>query len=81
MKKTDFDVQGHVLVPKHVKLSEKEKELILQKYNITIKQLPTISKKDPAIRNIEVNPGEVIEIIRKSPTVGVTKFYRVVIDG
>lgn len=81
MKKADFDVQSHVLVPKHVKLSEKDKESILQKHNITVKQLPTISRKDPAIKDMEMNPGEVVEIIRKSPTVGVTKFYRVVIDG
>lgn len=80
MKKAGFDVQTHVLVPKHAKLSEKEKEKVLEKYNITIKQLPSISRKDPAIQSLDVKSGDVIEITRKSETVGTTKFYRVVIN-
>ncbi len=80
MKKSSFDVQSHVLVPKHVKLNDKEKEKVLAKYGINVKQLPTISKKDPAIKNLDIKPGDIIEIIRKSPTVGNTKFYRGVIN-
>jgi len=80
MKKSGFDVQGHVLVPKHIKLDDKQKEKILEKYNITIKQLPKISRKDPAIQNLDVKSEDVIEITRKSPTVGNIKFYRGVIE-
>jgi len=78
--KKGFDVTGHILVPKHVKLDEKDKEKVLEKFNISIKQLPNISKKDPGIQGLDAKPGDVIEIIRNSPTVGNTKFYRVVIN-
>jgi len=78
--KKGFDIQTHVLVSKHAKLDEKGKEKVLEKYNISIKQLPSISKKDPAIQTLNINPGDVIEITRQSPTGADIKFYRVVIN-
>ncbi len=71
---------NHVLVPKHEKASEKEKNEILEKYNISLKQLPRISIKDPAIAHLDVEAGDVIKITRKSPTAGTSIFYRVVLD-
>jgi len=71
----------HVLVPKHEKASEKEKNELLEKYNVSLKQLPRISKKDPAIAHLDVEPGDVIRITRKSPTSGISIFYRVVSDA
>ena len=44
-------------------------------------QLPKIYKKDPALRESDVKPGDIIEIERNSPTANKTKFYRVVVDG
>jgi len=74
-----FDVKTHVLVPKHIKLKKEEISEILQHYNIKKSQLPKIKKTDPAIEELEVEKGDVIKIIRKSPTVGETFFYRVVV--
>lgn len=71
----------HVLVPEHIKVSEKEKEEILKKYNITIKELPKIEKDDPAIVHMNANSGDVIKIIRKSQTAGESIYYRVVAHG
>lgn len=71
----------HVLVPKHEMASEKEKNEILEKYNISLKQLPKISRKDPAIAHLNAESGEVIKITRKSPTSGSSTFYRVVSDA
>lgn len=70
----------HVLVPEHLKVSEKEKEEILKTYNITIKELPKIFSDDPAIRHLEVKENDVIKVIRVSPTGGKTVFYRGVIN-
>jgi len=70
----------HFLVPEHVKLSEKEKEVLFNKYNITIKELPKIFINDPAIRHLDLKTNDVVKIIRKSPTAGNVSFFRGVID-
>ncbi len=68
----------HILVPEHKKISEREKQELLKKYNITIKELPRILISDPAIAHLDVKPGDIIKIIRKSPTSGESIYYRVV---
>ncbi|MFH1456138.1 MAG: DNA-directed RNA polymerase subunit H [archaeon] len=77
-----FDVFTHSFVPKHEKIEQDEIEPILKRYNITKKQLPKIYKNDAVIKalgNIEV--GDVIKIIRQSPTMGEVEFFRVVVHG
>lgn len=80
-KKEKMNITGHILVPKHTKISEDEVRKLLEKYNIGLKQLPRIVKKDPALEALDVKPGDVIKIERQSPTVGKTFFYRVVVNG
>ena len=75
-----IDPEKHTLVPKHQKLSDKEKENVLKKYNITLIELPKISKKDSAIKHLNPKSGEVIKITRNSPTAGEAIFYRGVVD-
>ena len=83
IKKEDrtWDVQAHFLVPKHVKLSEKDKKEVFARYNIEIKDLPKIFINDPAIQDLDVKPGDVIKIERSSPTAGKAIYYRTVIEG
>lgn len=76
-----FKASSHNLVPKHVKLSDNEVKKLLEKYNITVKELPKILKEDPAIGELNTKPGEVIKIIRKSRTAGEATYYRVVVNG
>ncbi len=80
-EKEKFDITQHSLVPKHVKLSEEEKKEKLKKYKISLKQLPSILDKDPIIKLLNAIPDDVIKIIRKSPTVGESFYYRVVVHG
>jgi len=75
-----FSIFRHVLVPKHRILTEKEKQKLLKKYGITLKQLPRIGVRDPATMAINARRGDVIEMTRKSPTAGETKYYRVVVE-
>ncbi len=75
-----FDIKKHILVPKHAKASEKEKKEVLEKYNISIYDLPLIKKNDPAIKDLEVKPGDMIKITRDSQTAGETTFYRCVVN-
>jgi DNA-directed RNA polymerase subunit H len=78
--KKKFKTDKHILIPKHSKLSDSQKEKLLEKYNISIKELPRILKTDPAISSLDVKPGDVIKIIRKSQTAGEAIFYRVVVN-
>jgi len=71
-------VQNQVLVPKHFLMTEQEVEGLLQHYNISKKQMPMISVKDPAIQGLNAKTGDVIRIVRNSPTQGKAEFYRVV---
>lgn len=80
MTKKTYDVREHMLVPEHVKLNEKEKKELLEKYHISLKELPKIRKKDPSIAHLDAKEGDVIKIIRKSPTAGEAIFYRGVVN-
>jgi len=70
----------HELIPEHTKLSEKEKETIMNKYNLNFKDLPKILINDPAIKHLDIKEKDVIKIVRNSPTAGKTIFYRGVIN-
>lgn len=74
-----IDVRKHLLVPKHEKLSEKEKEEVLKEFNSRPEDFPRILKRDAVLQGINVKYGDVIRITRKSPTAGQMVFYRVVV--
>ncbi len=76
-----IDISKHSFVPAHIKLTDEEVQQLLMKYNISIKQLPSIKKTDPSIRELGVTIGDVIKIVRKSSTAGEYSFYRAVING
>ncbi len=78
-KEKDFEVSQHILVPKHTKLSQKEKEELLSKYRISLKDLPKISIKDPAISGMELTTKDVIKVERPSLTSKQTVFFRKVV--
>lgn len=77
MPKT-IKIQDHCLVPKHVLLTKEEAQSLFSKYNITPSQMPMISAKDPAIKDINPEVGDVIKIVRDSPTEKDAVFYRIV---
>ena len=67
----------HVLQPKHSKIKKEEVDKLLEKYNISLAQLPKIKKEDPALpEGVEV--GDVIKIERKEGD-KIHVFYRVVV--
>ena len=77
MKKLEVD--KHQLVPKHILLTEREKEELLQKFGISLRQLPRISLEDAAIKEMNPKIGDVVKIMRKSATAGESEYYRVVV--
>lgn len=74
-------ITNHIYQPKHEILSRKEAEEILKKYNTKPSQLPYIMISDKAIEDLDVRPGDIIKITRKSPTAGESVYYRFVVEG
>ena len=66
-------------MPKHIKLSDKEREQLLKNYKITLEELPRISMKDAAIADMDLTTNDVIRVERVSPTSKLSKFYRRVV--
>ncbi len=74
------DVSKHTLVPKHTKVSERERKELFEKYAIELKELPRMLLTDPSIQELDVKVGEIIKIVRRSPTAGTHVFYRRVVS-
>jgi DNA-directed RNA polymerase subunit H len=76
-----FNLFDHEFVPKHEILTSDEREKILAKYRVKPYQLPRINASDPAAKAIGARPGDMIRIIRESPTAGKYFAYRYVVEG
>lgn len=74
-----FNVLEHELVPKHEIVPPEEAVRILKELGVQPWQLPWISAEDPVVKAIGAKPGDIIRIIRKSPTAGVSIAYRYVV--
>ena len=76
-----FNIFDHVFVPKHEILTSEEREKLLAEYRVEPYQLPRINASDPAAQAIGARPGDIVRIIRKSPTAGKYVAYRFVVGG
>jgi DNA-directed RNA polymerase subunit H (RpoH/RPB5) len=80
IKRLQFNILNHVLVPSHRVMPETEVKKIMKKYNLLEKtQFPEISRFDPVAKIIGLRPGNVCHIIRPSKTAIETNYYRVCI--
>jgi DNA-directed RNA polymerase subunit H len=78
LKRLQFNILEHVLVPSHRVLTTEETIQIKKKYNIiNDEQFPIITRFDPAAQAIGIRPGEVCEIIRPSKTAISAPYYRI----
>ena len=80
-EKQQLDIMQHKLVPLHVIISDKEKEELFKRYNITPDQLPKILNTDPVSISIGAQPGQIVKIIRKSHTAKEAVAYRFVVES
>lgn len=69
----------HFLIPKHFLLSKEQAAELLKKYNLTLDQLPKISSDDAAIAVFDPQKGEIVKIVRDSPTAGKSVYFRRVV--
>ena len=74
-----FDILKHKLVPYHEILSKEEEEKLLKTYNIKKEQLPRMLITDPVAKAINAKEGDIVKIVRQSPTAGKSIAYRLVI--
>ena len=79
--KATSNILNHTLVPKHELLTQKEMDDLLKKYHAKPYQLPYIKLSDPAVITVGAKLGDIIKIIRESPTAGKTLTYRYVVEG
>ena len=74
-----FDIGDHFLVPEHMIMPPEKADELLEKLGITKKMMPKIPKNDAALKELKPVKGDIIKIIRESPTAGKTVYYRVVL--
>ena len=74
-----FKIFDHDFVSKHEILTPEEREKFLEEYKVQPYQLPRIKASDPSIIAVGAKPGDVVRVIRKSPTAGKYIAYRYVV--
>ena len=78
LKRLQFNILKHVLVPPHRILSNAEVLAVKKRYNVmSDAQFPDISRFDPVAQAIGIRPGQVCEIIRPSKTAISAPYYRI----
>lgn len=78
IKRLQFNILKHNLVPKHIILNDNESTEFKKKFNIlNNEQIPEISFFSPISLVMGIRPDNIVKIIRKSPTSINTVFYRI----
>ena len=78
IKRLQYNILDHTLVPEHVIINETEVNEVMKKYNIVNKtEFPDISRFDPVARVIGLRPGNICKITRPSKTAIKTNYYRI----
>ncbi|MCL7414943.1 MAG: DNA-directed RNA polymerase subunit H [ANME-2 cluster archaeon] len=76
----DFSLLNNDLVPQHILMPENEVNKVLKEHYLDKEQLPKIKITDPVTLEIGAEVGDVVKIIRKSPTAGEAVIFRLVIE-
>ena len=78
IKRLQYNILNHQLVPEHIVLSAEEAAEVKKKYNIQDdSQIPDISRFSPVSQVIGIRPGELCRIYRPSKTAIKAEFYRI----
>ena len=78
IKRLQFNILNHSLVPKHTVLTKDEEAEFKKKYNILDnKNIPDISYFSPVSIVLGIRPHDIVKIERKSRTAVKSNYYRV----
>jgi DNA-directed RNA polymerase subunit H (RpoH/RPB5) len=81
IKRLQYNIMNHQLVPPHIVLSKEEADEVKSKYNILDdSQLPDLSRFSPVSQVIGIRPGDLCRIFRPSKTAIKAEFYRVCLN-
>lgn len=73
--------ESNILIPVHKKINQEEITSLLKDYNLeNVSKLPKISIGDPAIKEMNLETQDVVEIIRQGEFGNEVKYWRVVIE-
>ncbi len=73
-----FNITHHVFQPKFIIMSKDEEKELIDKYYTTKSKLPKMSKHDPIAKYYGLKSEQILKIIRRSPEVGETIYYRLI---
>jgi DNA-directed RNA polymerase subunit H (RpoH/RPB5) len=77
IKRLQYNILEHALVPPHTVLTKDEAAEVRRKYNVmNDKQMPDLSRFSPVAQLIGIRPGDICRIVRPSKTAIETVFYR-----
>ena len=77
LKRLQYNILNHVLVPEHIIMSNEEKNDIKNRYNIVNdSKFPEISRFDPVATVIGLRPEQLCKIIRSSKTAITSEYFR-----
>ena len=78
IKRLQFNILDHNLVPLHTILTDDEATQLKIDYNITAdSEIPELSRFDPVAVAIGIRPGQICKILRKSKTAIEELYYRI----
>ena len=78
IKRLQFNILNHELVPEHIVLTKDEEIEFKKKYNIlNNRQIPDISYFSPVSIVLGIRPKDIVKIERKSRTAVTSDYYRV----
>lgn len=81
MKRLQFNILNHSMVPKHEILDVAETLKFKKQYNImSDRNLPEMSRFDPVALLLGMKPGQICKIIRTSKTAIQAPYYRVCVN-
>lgn len=76
-----INIVEHMLVPKHIVLTQEESKKVLETYNAKKKDMPLISSTDPIARYYNMKADDICKIERPSIMTCITPFYRIVVKS
>jgi len=81
IKRLQYNIMNHQLVPPHTVLTSEETDEFKKKYNILDNsQIPDISRFSPVSQVIGIRPNEICKIMRPSKTAIKSEYYRVCLN-
>jgi len=77
IKQVVLHLGHHRDVPRHRKLDDDEKKVVMERFHISARsQLPQIKFSDIQARLLGLVPGDIVEIERPSSTAGIANYWR-----